>query len=213
MLPYDEGQAYRFSAPDFFGAKHIPPVLVKAMMPADLWNSCLKFAFFRNPYDWVVSTWFHNFQLKVPQGIPRSLTLIFRLKNRLITANRRVDGIKYRELYRRKVLQPEDIRFLWKYLREHYKTLPYKDRKLQTAYLLDADGNKLLDFVGRFEKLSDDFASIMREVGLPVKLPHLNASCHSDYRSYFTKESANLVYQLWREDFQALGYSKNLNSC
>ena len=61
LSKYDESENYRFASKGLFNKIHIPPVLVKAMVPETLWKECFKFTFVRNPYDWFVSQWFYNF--------------------------------------------------------------------------------------------------------------------------------------------------------
>ncbi len=47
----------------------------------------------------------------------------------------------------------------------------------QAEFLYDNQGHLLVDFVGRFERLQDDFNEICQRVGLPpTPLPHVNKS-------------------------------------
>ena len=47
----------------------------------------------------------------------------------------------------------------------------------QNQYICDKQGNFIVDFIGRFESLQEDFNHICTNVGLmPTKLPHVNAS-------------------------------------
>ena len=47
----------------------------------------------------------------------------------------------------------------------------------QADYLCDAAGNVMVNFVGKFETLAQDFASVAQELSLPsAQLPHRNAS-------------------------------------
>lgn len=39
--------------------KHSKSQTIKNNIPRDLWNSCFKFAFVRNPWDWLVSVYFY----------------------------------------------------------------------------------------------------------------------------------------------------------
>jgi hypothetical protein len=38
-------------------------------------------------------------------------------------------------------------------------------------------------------------------------VPHLNSTRHTTYGMYFTPESAAVVYDLWKADFETFGYS------
>jgi len=79
--------------------------------------------------------------------------------------------------------------------------------KWQTHMLADANGEILVDFVGRFETLPDDFATICRTVGLDAKLPHVNKTRHRDYRSYYTAAARDLVAEHFARDIAGFGYT------
>jgi hypothetical protein len=80
------------------------------------------------------------------------------------------------------------------------------DRWLQKECLADAGGHLLVNFVGRFENLRADFASVCHRIGVRARLRHLNESTHVDYRSYYTPRTRQLVAEHWREDIQFFGY-------
>ncbi|KPL55832.1 hypothetical protein ABB55_11425 [Prosthecomicrobium hirschii] len=78
----------------------------------------------------------------------------------------------------------------------------------QIDYLSDRNGNVMVDFIGRFESLSEDISKVSQRVlGRSVEFPHLNASGRSDYRSYYTDELADLVARRYARDIQTFGYS------
>jgi hypothetical protein len=79
---------------------------------------------------------------------------------------------------------------------------------LQTDYLVDLHGKILVDFIGRFERLEDDFGEICRRIGIPQpELAHKRqATDRKDYRSYYTPETAGLVAEHFRPDIERLGY-------
>ena len=61
LKPWDETSYEEFNASGLWYGKHIPPAIVKAVIPADKWDNYFKFVFVRNPYDWVVSQMKYNF--------------------------------------------------------------------------------------------------------------------------------------------------------
>ena len=79
---------------------------------------------------------------------------------------------------------------------------------LQTDYLIDLHGNLLVDFIGRFERLEDDFREICRRIGIPSpELAHKRqATDRKDYRSYYTPDTAALVAEHFRPDIDRLNY-------
>lgn len=82
-----------------------------------------------------------------------------------------------------------------------------EDRHLQSEYLCDRHGELLVDFVGRFEQLEADFATIATKLGLRLRLPHVNATRHDDYREHYTDETAGLVAEAFAPDIDRFGYS------
>jgi len=74
--------------------------------------------------------------------------------------------------------------------------------------LLRSDvGELAVDFVGRFERLEDDFTHVCDHLGLAVEpLPRLNASQRRDYRSYYDEATAQRVAEIWGEEIERFGY-------
>lgn len=79
--------------------------------------------------------------------------------------------------------------------------------KLQGEMLTDAQGNLLMDYLGHYETLSEDFAYVCRTVGIDASLPHLNRSKHDDYRRYYNGRTRELVERHWAPDIEMFGYS------
>jgi hypothetical protein len=63
------------------------------------------------------------------------------------------------------------------------------------------------DFTGRFETLQEDFDRLMGILNLPKEnLPLTNFSKRENYT--FTPEEKEIIYQVYKEDFERFGYSK-----
>ena len=78
----------------------------------------------------------------------------------------------------------------------------------QTSYFLDEHGNSLVNFVGRFETIAEDFATVQRHIGLESKpLPHQQKSTHKQYREYYNDEAKHIVEELYHQEIQLLGYT------
>jgi hypothetical protein len=70
------------------------------------------------------------------------------------------------------------------------------------------DGNLGVDFVGRFERLEADMATICARVGLPYQpLPRENVSQREPYQSYYTPELVELVRRTWAREIETFGYT------
>ncbi len=68
-----------------------------------------------------------------------------------------------------------------------------------------------MDFIGRFENLRDDTEEILQRLSIEgISLPHLNATPHRDYRSYYCRKSQEIIEELYSEDFNRLGYDTRL---
>jgi hypothetical protein len=80
--------------------------------------------------------------------------------------------------------------------------------ELQSDYLVDLHGQVLVDFIGRFESLDEDFAEICRRIGIPTKaLAHRRrANDRGDYRSYYDDHTAELVAVRFRQDIEMFDY-------
>jgi hypothetical protein len=77
----------------------------------------------------------------------------------------------------------------------------------QINMLADKDGNLLMDFIGKFENLHDDWNRITDKLGIENKeLTHRKKAGIKDYNSYYTDESRALVSELWKRDIEAFGY-------
>lgn len=78
---------------------------------------------------------------------------------------------------------------------------------VQKDFVADGSGRLLVDFIGRFESLQQDFEYICRRLGLKVSLPHLNGSPHVDYRTYYTAETEALIGDAYRDGIRFFGYT------
>ena len=81
--------------------------------------------------------------------------------------------------------------------------------QLQTDQLVDLHGKVIVDFLGHYEQLQEDFDTVCRRIGIPARnLPHKRkaADRSRDYRSYYTDETADLVASWFARDVEILGY-------
>lgn len=77
----------------------------------------------------------------------------------------------------------------------------------QSSFIFGPDGEPLIDFVGRFETLQDDFQTVCDRIGVQAELPVLNASNRRrDWRSYYTNETRDLIADLFQRDIKQFGY-------
>jgi hypothetical protein len=81
--------------------------------------------------------------------------------------------------------------------------------ELQKNYLVDLDGKIIVDFIGRYENLRNDFEHVCRTVGVPMPaMPHKRkATDRGDFRSYYNDETAQLVADHFKRDIEAFDYT------
>lgn len=81
------------------------------------------------------------------------------------------------------------------------------NRRSQLHLLTDSQGELLVDYVGYFESIREDFDEICRRIGLTVELPHKNRSAHKDYRSFYDDRLAEMVAQRRADEIARFGYT------
>jgi len=89
---------------------------------------------------------------------------------------------------------------------EYIKWRVSKGKHSQKEFFCDENGNIIVDFIGKFENLEQDFNFICKKIGIPAKLSHLNKSDHKDYRKYYNKYTKNLLAKFYKEDIGFFNY-------
>jgi hypothetical protein len=148
---------------------HVAARTLQQWLPAEVFAGLFKFAFVRNPWDLLVSS--YHFLKSKPEH--RRSRLVRSLPSF-------ADYVEY------------EIR---------------RGRLLQTSMLCDRQGRLLMDFVGRYESLAADFATICGRLGLEATLPRVNASARGDYRDHYPPALAARVAEAFAPDLERFGYS------
>jgi hypothetical protein len=81
-----------------------------------------------------------------------------------------------------------------------------RDKISQLAMLCDSAGRLRVDFVGRFETLSDDFEQVRTRLGIEGRLVPFNVSHHDPYQSYYTPRTRQRVEWHWAAEIALFGY-------
>ncbi len=80
-------------------------------------------------------------------------------------------------------------------------------RSAQKRFLSDANGELLVDQVGKFDTLQEDFERICRHLGLNAELKIKNKSKrHAAYRDHYTPELRRKIEETFREDLETFGF-------
>ena len=80
-------------------------------------------------------------------------------------------------------------------------------RSDMSSFITDEDGEVIVDFVGRFERLEEDFTAICSRIGIDAPLSHENRSERAaSYREYYTPETRDIVARHFARDIERFGY-------
>tara|TARA_B100000073_G_scaffold346662_1_gene358668 strand:+ start:3568 stop:4185 length:618 start_codon:yes stop_codon:yes gene_type:complete len=170
-----------FDANDKYINRHIP--LSKEIDENN--KDYFKFSFVRNPYDRLVSKYFYDLNLskqkELNDGGPEGRGRAGSTKN----------CSNFNE-------------WLLNHGRRVHNLLPR-----MKAMVCDKHGNILADYIGRFEKLEEDFDYIKEKLCLQGTLEHINKNPlerKKNYLDYYDQESIELVNLVYKDDFEIFDY-------
>lgn len=141
------------------------------------WNKYFTFSFVRNPWDKMVSSYFYAKQIK---------------KN------------PYKDSFEQFIQKfnncPVD-----RY--EIYNDIPIKFNPVQLPWILDDNGQIMVDFVGRFEEMQKGFNIVCKRIGVKKRrLPRKNSTKHMHYSHYYNQETKNIVAKKFEKDIDFFSY-------
>lgn len=77
----------------------------------------------------------------------------------------------------------------------------------QSSYMLDDNQKNLMNFIGKFENLNEDFKFICKKIGVEENnLPHENKSIHRHYKEYYNQESIQFIQEKFKQDIETFDY-------
>lgn len=79
--------------------------------------------------------------------------------------------------------------------------------KVHQHYWIADDGKLFVDFVGKVETITEDFAKVCTKIGANVRLLHINKSKHDHYTSYYSPDSREFVQKACAQDIEMFGYT------
>jgi len=79
----------------------------------------------------------------------------------------------------------------------------------QSDSVIDLHGNLIVDFIGRYENLHEDYRTVCERIGIEHRpLPHRRqARDRAEYRRYYNDATAEFVATRFRADVERFGYS------
>lgn len=149
----------------------------------NLLNECFKFCFVRNPYDRLVSTFFYLQISKYEED--------------------KKDAEKFINKY-------EDFKSF--VLNQLTKSETFEQIHLRPLYtwICDDNYNLIPNFIGKVENYNNDIRTINKITGLNIPIKHINKSEHKHYSEYYDDEIKEIVYNIYKKDFELFGYKKEL---
>lgn len=78
----------------------------------------------------------------------------------------------------------------------------------QLDWLVDQNGDILVDFIGKFETLNEDWKYIAEKLQLHRPLPHLNENTNknSHYTEYYNDKTKNIIQNKFATDINYFEY-------
>jgi len=99
-------------------------------------------------------------------------------------------------------LENEDIR---------QKIINWIHFKPQYLFVCDEKKNLIVNFIGKYENLEEDFNLIQKRLGLSIKLPYENKTpTRKDFKIYFNDKTKKIIEDIYKDDFELFDYKKGL---
>ena len=79
----------------------------------------------------------------------------------------------------------------------------------QLDWFVDPHGNVVVDFIGRFESLAEDWRLICEKTGIRESLPHLNQNPRRKrhYTEYYDDRTRDIIAERFQVDIEYFGYA------
>ena len=79
--------------------------------------------------------------------------------------------------------------------------------RYQLDWFVDPNGLVLADFIGRFERLADDWRIVARKIGASGELPHGRPNPRSrHYTEYYNNKTRGIIAEKFKVDIEHFGY-------
>lgn len=83
-----------------------------------------------------------------------------------------------------------------------------QDKHLQKEWVTDEKDNIIVDFIGRFENINEDFQEICKYLGINETLPYVNRTVNrKPYWYYYNNKTKEMIYQSFKQDIDLFGYN------
>lgn len=184
-------------------SKHSNARRIAEVLGSEIWDAYFKFSFVRHPLDRLVSL--YEFFRRVRQNNSKKPGFLHR----------------YLKLGRQTSAgDPSHAPWSWPGMQALVTTNSFsqfirseflsKDQgaQPQARSLTDRSGKLMVDFVGKFERMSEDWQKVCDRVGINSKLPHRNQSDRrfENVKRYWNQDDLEFATKKYREDLLLFGY-------
>ncbi len=152
----------------------------------DCFNDYYKFCFVRNPFDRLVSIYFYFLdEVEDRKSSSKVDTPLGKMVSQFDNFSDFAMG-----------LRKEDLKEV------------HLSSQLNRMSKRSIFGKKILmDFVGRFEDIAEDFQKVREHLGIPhIELPKLRSTRRGPYREYYNEDSKEHIARLYKEDIEVFNY-------
>ena len=156
---------------------HLPVTEIIRRVGEDDFNNSFTFSFVRNPWDKVYSHYKYN--VKTNQHLMKTNPIDF-------------------NIWVKKCFGNEKDYFYY------HRQIQFTD---QLTWLKNHKGKIAVDFIGKFENISEDFIIIQKNLKLKEGLPHLNKTQKISYREQYNQESCDIIAKAFKADIDYFNYS------
>jgi hypothetical protein len=162
--------------------RHAAAVAAQEMLVPSHFDSLFKFAFVRNPWDRMVSA-FHHFERE----------------NEAVLKDQHISSFHD---FAKWIVEDSHT------YRGRKQVFVAAIRRAQVEHLIDLKGARIVDFVGRYENLAEDFRVVCGRIGTPLQdLPHKRKSHRkNDFRQHYDDTTAELVGSCYQADADSFDY-------
>jgi len=162
------------------GSRHVPWFEFQKANPWK-YKRYFKFAFVRNPWDRLVSSYFF---LRKGGMDPQDAAW----------AEQNLRQFEDFGSFVRGCVNEENIQTWVHFLPQHY-------------FICNQDGKVMVDFVGRMETMEKDFSYVAGRLGCDKKLAKVNAGNNRHYSDHYDEETREIVRRVYARDIELFGYS------
>nr|WP_321452382.1 sulfotransferase family 2 domain-containing protein [uncultured Carboxylicivirga sp.] len=180
-------------------AKHANALQIREYVGEKIWNEYFKFTIVRNPYEQAVSMYSH---LRKPLYQKNE---IYKKYGKTILNPILACKVALRKNF------PSYCKKIYK---RDYKYIE-KDRQWNINYfspyldwITDSDGNIIIDYIGRFENLTEEINHIFKVINKDHQtIPVHNKSNHTHYSTYYNQDARKIINQHYNKDIKYFSYT------